>query len=278
MRWHIALGTLGIVVSGILLAVIGINEPDRMESFTRSYQSRQIEIGATIYESSCRTCHGPQGRGIEGVAPSINAADLFTRARLDAVGYSGTLEDYLRGVIAAGRPIQSEGASYPQRMPTWGQEFGGPLRTDQVESLVTFIMNWETRALAEAEDVPTIPPGDMVGTEMKIPLPPGDPEAGEALSEGSLGCVGCHVLAAVGPVWAAEGDLPGIGARAATRIEEDSYTGEATTAEEYLIESVVLTNAHIVDGYLPDIMPGNYGERMTVQELADLVAYMETFR
>ena len=55
---------------------------------------------------------------------------------------------------------------------------------------------------------------------------------------------------------------------------------EATTAEEYLIESVVRPNAYVVAGYPdnPNPMPPNFGERITLQNMADLLAYMLTFR
>src|SRR3972149_11726207 len=133
MKWQIALGTLSVVATVIVLAIVAAGEPRRMAGFTTSYQARQIETGALIFENSCRPCHGPQGQGIEGVAPAINAADLFDGSRLAKIGYGGTLPDYVRGVIAAGRPVPSVGTTYPQRMPTWGAAFGGPLRDDQVD-------------------------------------------------------------------------------------------------------------------------------------------------
>jgi mono/diheme cytochrome c family protein len=279
MKWHIALGIVSFVAVVVVLSIVAVTEQDRMASFTRSYNSRRIETGAMLFENNCRSCHGPQGRGIDGVAPSINAADLFNGERLGNIGFSGTLKDYLRGVISAGRPIPSEGTNYPQRMPTWGEENGGPLRNDEIEALVEFIVNWEEVALAEGDGGEVPPPsGDAIGTDITISLPPGDPDRGMALSEGALGCSSCHILTPVGPAWAPEASQPGIGERAADRIEGSDYTGEATTAEEYLIESVVLTDKYIVEGYQSGIMPGNFSERITVQEMADLVAYMLSIR
>jgi mono/diheme cytochrome c family protein len=276
MKWHIALGTVSVVLLVGLLALVGFSEQSRMASFTRAYESRQIEAGAALYENNCRSCHGPQGKGIEGVAPAVNAADLYSGQRLIELGFSGTVEDYVAGVIAAGRPVPSAGANYPQRMPTWGQEYGGPLRTDEIESLVGFIMNWEDRSLAEGEPTP-LAAGEMVGTDIDVTLPPGDAQSGQSLAAGGLGCAGCHELAPVGPAWGAEGDDPGLAIRADTRIAQDDYTGAASTAAEYLIESVVQTNTFLVAGYDANIMPGNYGERLSAQELADLLAYMLSF-
>jgi len=203
---------------------------------------------------------------------------MFKGERLQAFGWPGTLDDFLRGTISAGRPVPSEGTSYPGRMPTWSEQFGGPLRLDQIESVVGFILNWEERALAGAEPTPVT--GEMMGTDILVALPPGDAEDGRALAEGTLGCAACHSLSPVGPPWAATEEQPGLAVRAGLRTGEDGYLGEATTAEEYLIESVVRPNAYVVAGYPdnPNPMPPNFGERITLQNMADLLAYMLTFR
>jgi mono/diheme cytochrome c family protein/cytochrome c551/c552 len=279
VKWQIAAGMF--VVLGLIVLTLGLalSEMPRMELFKASNDARTVESGALLFENNCRACHGPQGRGIEGVAPAINAADLYDGSRLAAVGWSGTTEDYIRNVIAAGRPVPSAGTNYPQRMPTWSQRFGGPLRDDQVDSLVAFVMNWEERALAEGGGAapPPVVEG-AVGTEITVALPEGDAERGRQLAEGALGCSGCHVLAEVGPAWNAVGDQPGVGMRAESRFTQDDYTGLATDAQEYLVESVVQTNTFIVSGYQASIMPQNYGERLTAQDLADLIAYMNSLR
>jgi len=280
MRWHIALGSLAVLFTVAVLVVVGVNEQARMQTFTVAYESRSIEEGALLFENNCRTCHGPQGNGIPGVGPALNTASLFNGERLVEIGYSGTLEDYVQGVIAAGRPVPSAGTSYPQRMPTWGQEFGGPLRSDQVDALVAFVLNWEEAALAAEEGTaPSASQGEPVGTDIAVQLPEGDPESGAALSQDSaVGCAACHELSAVGPAWAPGGGQAGIAGRAEERTEAEDYTGEATTARQYLLESIVRTNAHIVEGYEANIMPGDYGQRLTPQQVADLIAYMQTLR
>lgn len=279
MRWHIALGTVSVILLTILFGWIAVNEPARMEAFTRAYQARQVESGAAIFENNCRTCHGPQGKGITGVAPALNAADLFNGERLAAIGFSGTVEDYLSGVISAGRPVPSEGSTYPQRMPTWGQAFGGPLREDQVESVVAFIMNWEDRALAEGEQAPAAAAAAVIGTDITQNLPPGDAQAGAQLAgSAEAGCTACHELSSVGPYWPAQGDEPGVGARAEARFRQADYSGAADSAEAYLLESIVLPNAYVVEGYGANIMPGDYGDRLTAQQVADLIAYLLELR
>ena len=175
--------------------------------------------------------------------------DLFDGSRLAAVSFSGTLPDYVRGVISAGRPVPSAGTSYPQRMPTWGQAYGGPLRSDQVDALVAYILNWKDRALAGGGAPPT-PSGPVVGTDITASLPQGDAQRGKALAESGLGCSGCHILAAVGPAWIGTGGEPGIGTRAEQRFQAAGYSGKATSAEQYLFELIVAPNA-FVEARLP---------------------------
>jgi mono/diheme cytochrome c family protein len=279
MKWQIAAGLF--LVLGLIVLTLGLalSEMPRMEVFKTSNDARAVESGAALFENNCRPCHGPQGKGVEGVAPAINAADLYDGSRLAAIGWTGTTEDYVRNVIAAGRPVPSAGTNYPQRMPTWSQRYGGPLRDDQVDSLVAFVMNWQDRALAEGGGAapPTVVEG-AVGTDITVSLPEGDARRGQQLAEGGLGCSGCHVLADVGPVWLPTADQPGIGARAESRFAQDDYTGQATDAQQYLVESIVQTNAFVVSGYQPNIMPQNYGARLTAQDLADLLAHLNTLR
>lgn len=275
MKWYGAVGTFAIVATVAALAFLTINEPARMEDFNQAFIARQIEQGAMIFANNCASCHGPQGRGIEGVAPALNTASLFNGERLEDIGFAGTVEDFVHATVSAGRPVPSVGTNYPQRMPTWSEEFGGPLRTDEVDNVVAFVMNWEERALEEGVDTGG-PVENPVGTDITVELPEGDAAAGETLAQ-NLGCTGCHILSQVGPPWQGEGDLAGIGTRAASRIGQDNYLGNASTAQQYLIESIVLTNAHVVDGYEAGLMPSNYGERLNAQDMADLIAYLLTF-
>jgi cytochrome c2 len=163
-------------------------------------------------------------------------------------------------------------------MPTWSERFGGPLRDDQVDSLVAFIMNWEDRALAEATAAPELPAGEAVGTDIAQALPAGDAANGKTLAEGPFGCAACHVLSTVGPAWAGDGTTPGVGTRAAARLDEPGYNGAATTAEQYLLESIVDTHAYVVTGFDANLMPSTFGGRLTPQDAADLIAYMLTFK
>lgn len=272
MTVRIILGTILVAATMMIVTLVVVNEPARMADFEEGFRGRSIEAGATLFQPSCAQCHGVQGKGIEGVAPALNAADLFDGSRLKKIGWTGTVKDYVRAAIAGGRPRASAAfADYPNRMPTWSQQYGGPLRPDQIENLVDFIMNWESTALAEAQASPAAPV-EAVGTDVNTALPPGDAARGEALFRGqgvggNYPCSACHSLTAgqtlVGP------SLAGIATRGSTRVAGYS-------AEKYIHESVVQPNAYVVEGFNPGIMPLTFGSQMTKQELADLIAFLMT--
>ncbi len=282
MTWRVVVGTLLVVATMIIVAFVSINEPARMADFDAGFEARSIEAGAALFESNCMSCHGITGQGIPGVAPALNSADLFDGTRLTEVGWSGALEDYVRLTVAGGRPLASTGTSYPQRMPTWSQEYGGPLRTDQVENLVDFVMNYRLAYTAGvgAETSAEAPAAAGIGTNLTDPtLPAGDAARGEQITM-DLGCVGCHVTATVGPAWLADSHPSGtgIGMRAGEIVSAADYTGEATNAVEYLRESIVSPNAYLSTGFTAGVMPAIYADGLTAQDVADIIAYLETLK
>lgn len=276
MKWYILIGMGAFVGAAVLLGIMGIQEQQRMQDFTRSYDARRIEEGAAVFETNCIRCHGPQGDGVPGLAPALNTTSMFDGTRLKELGFAGALQDFLTATISSGRPVPSEGTNYPERMPTWSEEYGGPLRVDQIENVVAFIMNWGPRALAAGQ--PTEVSGPMMGHDFSVTLPAGDADRGKALTEAGLGCAACHVVAKVGPPWAGNESMAPLAVRAAERFQQSDYTGNATTEEQYLVESVLLPQAYIVPGYEDVQMPTNFGDRVTVQDMADLLAYMLTFK
>jgi mono/diheme cytochrome c family protein len=288
MTWRVILGTISLVVTTILLGYVAVTEPDRMAGFEQAYDARQVENGAAIFESNCSPCHGRQGEGGPR-APALNAPDLLApnSPRLTQINWAGSTENYIRSAIAGGRPrASSQFTTYPERMPTWGEEYGGPLRTDQVDSLVAFIMNWAPAFVSYTpQPTPTIIP---VGVDITVELPAGDAANGRLVSERvGIACNVCHTGAAlVGPAWLAEvaPDGKGVGTHAEERLSDPGYTGQATTPEQYLFESIVQPSVYIVPGgtYATaegvSLMPGDLGQKLTGQDVADLIAYLRTLR
>ncbi|MBN2469958.1 MAG: cytochrome c oxidase subunit II [Anaerolineae bacterium] len=113
-------------------------------------------------------------------------------------------------------------------------------------------MDTEAAAIAAAQEV------DLEAEAASIV---GDVAAGEALYTG-LGCTACHSLdgsVGVGPSYL------GLGERAGEMIEGYS-------AEEYVRESILNPCEFVVEGF-NCVMPQTYGDQLSPQDLADLVAF-----
>jgi len=282
MQLRIALGALLFMLLIAVLGYVILNEGalpgqnGRMQKLDSAMQARSVEAGALLFQNNCVGCHGVQGQGIPGVAPALNAADLFNGDRLKKVGYTGRVADYIKGTITAGRPVKTNPA-YPNPMPTWGQIFGGPLRPDQIDNLTNFIMSWQDQALAggaaAGAGVPAAPV-QAVGTALDTTLPQGNVDNGKNLFT-TQGCAACHSLKPgekiVGP------SLAGIATRAGDTIKAPDYKGKATTGELYIRESIVQPGAYVTPGYPDGVMPKDFGTaKLTAQDLADLIAFLLT--
>jgi cytochrome c2 len=299
MQSKIFLGTVLFIILFVATGVVLLNEgilpaqqttpaqpgTGRMQVEQRAILGGSIESGALLFLGNCSTCHGKNGEGIPGKGPNLNP-DLFTKhfpqIKSTLGGFGGTVKDFIRLTIAAGRPIESawaiEQGGFPQRMPTWGQAYGGPLTVLQVEDITNYVVAWgETAGQAQVVEF------DKAGTDVTTELPAGDAERGKKLfaqeekqaSQTNASCTACHSLIPgeikVGP------SLAGVADRAATREP-------GKTAEEYIRESIQQPNAFVV----PDsptfqangksVMPEGLGNLMSPQDLADLIAYLQTLK
>lgn len=119
-------------------------------------------------------------------------------------------------------------------------------------------------------------------------LPAGDAASGQTLAA-SQGCEACHVtqtivdgnpVPLVGSPWLASASPEGvgIGARAQSRPTAADYSGRATSAEGYLLESLIDPNAYLVSGYQPNLMPAAFATLLNDQQKADLIAYLLTLK
>jgi mono/diheme cytochrome c family protein len=255
---EIFLGSLFVALTAIALLVYGLMEENRMARFVQGQQADKIEVGAYLYELNCSECHGDNAEGITGLAPALNDRFFFTE-RLNQLGWAGTMEDYVQATISSGRitstrPDRYAGFGIPA-MPAWSENYGGPLRLDQIRAITAFILNFEPIAL-----------GEVVMPEFPTPTPRPE-EEDDPLFRGrrvfvDMGCAGCHALeglsvSTIGP------PLTNIATVAATRQPD-------LTAEEYIRQAILFPRMFMVEGY-PDIMPVDFGDRMTDQQFEDLI-------
>jgi nitric oxide reductase subunit C len=110
-----------------------------------------------------------------------------------------------------------------------------------------------------------------------------DPVAqGEALFHAAPpGCAACHSTSP--GVHMAGPSMANMAARAETIVQSPDYTGAATDPEGYIRESILEPSAHIVPGELyavngMSVMPHNYDEMLTPEQIEHLVAYLMTLR
>lgn len=225
----------------------------------------------------------------------IKGYDPEAPSRLQNVGWGGTLEGFVHTTLISGRPVSSN--YWPQPMAAWSQTAGGPLRDDQIQDLTNYILNWDKGDNWTIEDllavnqfaIEPVPPGaggggtfEAVGTDVAAILTSladvnGDPLHGEALYNGTelgpdglpLACSGCHLGGAAAP------NTIGTWTRVNNeRLNDPTLAGY--TAEQYLVEAIVAPNNYLASGYAAGVMPQNFGDRLAIQDLADLLAYLES--
>lgn len=270
------IGTLAVGGGIVLLALVLVTEEPRMEAQTNSWDGRSIENGAIIFANNCASCHGIDGQGVPG--PALHSRYFFTQ-RLDDVGFTGSVEDYVALTVEAGRPSKMHPQWGGLAMATWGEDYGGPLRNDQVRDVARYVANWEASAMEQTmaddpwipfEDTPSrVALEDVYREEGAEPAEPPEPRPPEELFT-SMACIGCHNLDEPqtednrGPVGPNMGNIAEI---AATRVDDMS-------AEEYVYQSIVNPMAYVVEGYNAGVMPQNFAQQMTDEEIRNMVDWL----
>jgi mono/diheme cytochrome c family protein len=261
-------------------------------------EARKAEITARLAEIDTQIQSLTDERIAQIQAAVDSGYDPQQPDRLKNLGWVGTRDAFLLTTLIHGRPTS---ITYWQNgaMPAWSQTAGGPLRMDQLEDLVAYIENWDKGDQWTLDDLfavkqfPIVPvDGSLVG-DLDLPDPvgvdvaaimtqletvTGDAARGDRLYHNQdssqlrqkLACSGCHLQTAngTGPMtdgtwWRAEN----------VRIQEPELSG--LTAEQYLVSSILQPGAYVVPGF-QNLMLANFGERISLQDLADLLAYLET--
>lgn len=128
-------------------------------------------------------------------------------------------------------------------------------------------------ARAQAATVTSTPAGEAPSpTSTAAQSAGGGPDGVEIFN--TMGCGTCHILDAADTSGQVGPELNGVGSRAAERIASEEYTGDATTAEGYIRESILSPNAHVVAGYPENVMPLNFGDRLSDDQLNALVEFL----
>ncbi|MDP2661406.1 MAG: cytochrome c, partial [Dehalococcoidia bacterium] len=169
-----AAGVLLTLVIIVFVAVYWATEPARHEAAAAKFKREAMARGAERYVEACAKCHGTAGQGLVG--PALKGTRLDER----------TLEK----TITRGVPRTA--------LPAWGEEDGGPFKTNQIHDLATFIQNWDDSMLSAgtiAAPTPNATPGTTTPPATSQPATPPSTstslsvEAGRQLFS-NLGCAG----------------------------------------------------------------------------------------
>jgi hypothetical protein len=148
----------------------------------------------------------------------------------------------------------------------------------------------------EAQPTPTVvPPTDTAPPPTDTPVPPTEEPAPTPLPTADLEmelpegmaergavravkyrCAGCHVQNEAGLPFAATEEWPVMKERGALRIADPAYAGIATTSQEYTLESILVPEVYVVPGDWGEAMPTHLGVTMSAQDIADVLAWIET--
>lgn len=89
------------------------------------------------------------------------------------------------------------------------------------------------------------------------------------------GCGGCHIVQGVdGMVGVVGPELSALGSVALERLEDSAYGGAATSAEEYIQESILKPEIYVVPDYLAGVMPATFGDTLSPEDLQAIVEYL----
>ncbi len=154
-----------------------------------------------------------------------------------------------------------EEAGYPDGFPLRCAELCGPGHSAMLANVRVLeeadYLVWQEEELSSTTPSPDAPPEEIA-------------EYGIQLYKDS-GCVACHQLDVADAAGAVGPTHNGLASIAEQRVTGSGYTGSATTAEEYLIESIRNSNEYIVDGFAANLMPNYPADQISDEDLQILV-------
>jgi hypothetical protein len=195
------------------------------------------------------------------LGPALSDKTFFT-TRLTEVGWLDTLEAYIFAATAQGRLMATRpmyaGDGKTAVMAPWLDQYGGPLREDQIHNLAAFVMNWKPTAL-----------GETVLAELVVPKTNlNDPRTVKRGKQVFLeNCGTCHSIQGIHTAKQQGPDLTDIAQTGESRQSDLS-------AEEYIRESFLLPNAFVVEGYDPQKLGYGCGGILSVSQLDEVTAFL----
>ncbi len=237
-------------------------------------------------KADCTACHDETLAFPGGdYAPNLGDISMQAEQIIKSQGYTGkakTVADYIRESIMDPNAYIVPGDDY--RDPKDGlsamrRDFAQRLSAQEIEDLVAYLLTLKPVAPVAGRQPTAAPPAASATLK-------GDAANGKKLfGVKKTDCLTCHDDAVPFPGGDFGPNLGNIATNAAQIIKSPAYTGKAKTVEEYLRESLLDPNAYIVPGddYRDpkDGLSGmnrDYAQKLTPQEIEDLIAYLLTLK
>jgi mono/diheme cytochrome c family protein len=116
-------------------------------------QGTSVEVGQELFSQNCAPCHGQFGEG--GLNPT-REGDII--APISTGEYLKTRDDFtLRQIIDQGQPNFG--------MSPFGSAYGGPLDSEEVDAIVSFIRSWQDNPPVELPPEVQVPAQDTVSLD-----------------------------------------------------------------------------------------------------------------
>ncbi len=124
-RWMAAGGAL-LILMALVFPVYRWYEPGARDEARTDQAAALAAKGENLWQFNCASCHGLAGEG--GIAPALNSEQFLQSAT----------DEQSRTLIAVGIP--------GSQMSAYSLDFGGPLTSEQIRSIVAYIRSWEPNA------------------------------------------------------------------------------------------------------------------------------------
>jgi mono/diheme cytochrome c family protein len=199
-------------------------------------ESPDLVNGKRLFIERCGSCHVLDRAGTAGkIGPALDEA--FVAARRAGLG-----QQTIRGVVR--------------------QQIANPRRNSEMPA--DLVEGDDARDVAAYVAEVAGVPGEDTGRLAQVG--PGGARSGEQVFT-AAGCNSCHTLADAG-------SSSDIGPNLDQLADAAGGRRRGVSAEEYVRESILEPNAFVVQGFRGGVMPSDYGERLSDEQIDALVDYL----
>lgn len=289
----LGIGVILLVVIVVGLPLYWILEPARQAGAQEAKEEIFVEWGSRLFAPTadggfnCSGCHGGMG-GVGGEAP-YNLTDPATgevtavnwkAPALDTIFYRFS-EDEVRFILVYGRPFSP--------MSPWGVEGGGPMNTQQIDTLLAYLhsIQIDREGCGEGEDDPKTCPSGHLPSDVQADIDTiADQRVadgtyatrGEALfnldlASGAYSCARCHTQ---GWSWGDPG-VPGQGAFGwnLTGGSVNAHFPNEADMVDFVRNGSVQGQKYGLQGQGSGRMPG-FGAMLTDEQIQEIVEYVRS--